>query len=234
MDIAPENINPGIVAIAKKNRLIKEIFTVYLHELPIKDGFPLTWQDALEMMVLKLADQYGGALKGWKDTVDRAAKPPAPDKLLLTDTLVNEKSVSAEVQSPEKVQLEIAKGMLATLISPARRAHLAAGGQDVDFPPIMLKRSFIQQVDALLDGKVDLYIQPDPCPNCDNHAWYIMDGKRVCAVCQARKGKRALELQKKKMTEAFTYIMGANPDISIPKEATLRFDQIAKLKVNEE
>lgn len=66
MDIDPSNISPAIVEIAKRNPMVKEIFTVYLHEIPIIEGEPMTWRDALESMVIKLDEQYRGALEGWK------------------------------------------------------------------------------------------------------------------------------------------------------------------------
>jgi hypothetical protein len=118
MDVQPQDINPAIVEIAKVNPLIKEIFNVYLHEVPVVDDRPMEWREALEMMVVKLAEQYTGALEGWKNDVSAGIRPMA---------LVNEK----------------------------------------------------------------------PCPECATMTWFIdEEGVRKCAVCDARKGRRAIVLQK--------------------------------------
>lgn len=60
MDIPPEKLNPDIIEIAKLNPMIKEIVTIYLHEIPMREGRALTWMETLEMIVLKLHEQYDG------------------------------------------------------------------------------------------------------------------------------------------------------------------------------
>jgi hypothetical protein len=153
-------------------------------------------------MVLKLAGQYDGALEGWKDATNRnqilvnEKTADEPQVLKLTGQMVSIPSDCGVVyQSPESVQLEIEKGMLAKLVSPLRKAWLAEGGKAQDFPPIQLTASFIEQVDALLGGKVDEYVQPDPCPVCQNHTWVIESGKKICLFCEQGKAKRKAQFQ---------------------------------------
>lgn len=82
MDVAPDQINPAIVRLAQVNPPVKEIVELYLHEVPVNEGKPLTWQDALEMMVVKLGEQYGGALEGWRHASLAASIAKAPPPVL--------------------------------------------------------------------------------------------------------------------------------------------------------
>jgi hypothetical protein len=72
MDVLPENISQDIIEIARRNPKIKEIVNLYLHEIPIREDQPLSWRDALELIVKKLDEQYEGALQGWKEDLSKA------------------------------------------------------------------------------------------------------------------------------------------------------------------
>lgn len=212
MDVLPENINPAIVEIARKNPVVRQYFELYLAEgLAKEDGTLLTWREVLEMIVVKLGEQYAGALAGWKDA---AAKKESEQGRLL---LVNEIPAELIVQSKTEVQLSIAKGMLAKLVSPMRRAWKEKGGRDEDFPPIQLTKSFVEQVDALLEGKVDQYIQKVQCPVCANYAWYIEDGVPICAVCEARKSRRSENFKVQQWRMAVVELFQQNEIPNVPK-----------------
>jgi hypothetical protein len=156
-------------------------------------------------------------LQGWKDETKRVKL--APDEGTgFNLSLVNEKiqvpallQSNPEIhddpngvtvdppQSPLEHQLEVAKGMLGKLISPARAAWIKEGGRSEEFPPIMLTKSFVEQIEALLGGDVEKYIHRDACPVCFNNAWLIEDGVRKCVVCDSRKGTLKHVYQKQQL-----------------------------------
>lgn len=83
MDIPPSDLNQKIVALAKKNPVLKEIVTAYLLEIETDTG-PLTWMQALEMMVCRLAEQYDGAMVNLLSA--NSSKCPVSEKIaIITD-----------------------------------------------------------------------------------------------------------------------------------------------------
>lgn len=138
MDVQPTDINPKIIEVAKRNPLVKEIVNVYLHEVPVNNGEPLTWSQSLEMMVVKLDEQYTGALDGWKKDVHAGIRPKA---------LVNE----------------------------------------------------------------------NPCPECATMTWFVdaTDGHRKCAVCDARKGRRAIVLQKQLLKKTVAELIAGRDSAAV-------------------
>lgn len=78
MDVQPQDINPDIVKIGRTNPLVMQVFNAYALEVPSDSGHPLTWVQALELMVLKLSEQHEGAMVAWKQTADKleVAVPP--------------------------------------------------------------------------------------------------------------------------------------------------------------
>jgi hypothetical protein len=199
MDVSPENINPTIVQIGRTNPAVKAIFAMYLAETGVVDGEPLTWRQALELMVEKLAKQYAGALEGWKDAAKQQEEPKAGPL-----ALVDEKSVELEVE-PEvdrlRRDLELAKGVLSRIISPVRAAY-AAKGRSEEAPPLVLSQGIVEQAARILGGyDTKAYIQGEKCEKCGYYAWFVENGEPKCAVCDARAGKLKLVLQKQQLQQ---------------------------------
>lgn len=128
MDILPENLNPAIIEVAKRNPMVKEIVTAYLHGVEVADDRVLTWRDALELMVVKLDDQYVG--------MTQAANDISFKKKETQLALVNEKE--------------------------------------------------------------------QPCPECNSLTWFVdaKDGRRKCALCDARRGRRNVVYQNQLLRKA--------------------------------
>lgn len=198
MDVEPENINPEIVRIARVNPMIRAIFSMYLQGIEVVQGqdgtmLPLTWRQALEMMVLKLSEQYGGALEGWKDQ-SKKAKPKKDTQLALVDEKKAEPEFLVETGEDWKLRAEkaeetlhIAKGMLSKFVSPARRKWAEKGGDHEDFPPLILTNSMVQQIVALIgEENLEKYFKAQACDRCGFSAWFIQGEAQRCAVCDAR------------------------------------------------
>lgn len=226
MDVPPENINPEIVEIGKSNPAVRAVFSVYLSEVPVNDGEPLTWRETLELMVVKLAKQYAGALEGWKDSTKRAEEHIAEQKDMPL-ALVNENQLSVEVESELETlrrRDHMAKGILSKFMSPLRAAFSAKGRAE-EAPPLVITQTMAEQIARFLSGEnMEQYAQPDPCLKCGFSAWFVQDGEAKCAICDARAGKLKLVMEKQKLQQEKEHLEAELQRVSFLAEGKMGYE----------
>ena len=203
-DPTPEEIDPVIIELFRTNPAIKEYMILFL-------AGQATYQECLEHSIVKLCEQYTGAIAGWKDQAQKTkVEYKAPDGTVMkltgrmveipmdqdgiSDSLVNETPM--EYQSPESERLHLALGILGKIVSPGRAAAFIEGTSDA-FPPIQLSREILNQIkDLFTKQDISDYVKKvDPCSRCGFTALLVVDGKNVCAVCDARRGRSEFRLR---------------------------------------
>ena len=204
-DPTPEEIDPVIVELYRTNPAIKEFMIMYLAE-------QVTWRECLEHSLIKLCEQYSGAIAGWKDSLAVVkAKTEEPLKLtgqMVEIPLVDENTIEVtEYQSPDAERLHLALGILGKIVSPGRAASYMEGTSDY-FPPIQLGRKILKQIHDLFTKRdISDYVTPvNPCSTCGYVAPLIVNGVTLCAVCDARRGRAEFRLRSDNLIKAANQI----------------------------
>lgn len=157
-DPAPEDIDPVIVELFRVNAPIREFMVLYLAK-------QITYQECLEHSLIKLSEQYSGAMLGWKDQVEKTKveviPPEKPKTLKLTGRMI-----------------EIAQDQEAL---PDQLAEVPL----VNEKPVGTNFMF-SDVER---RKEKLPVPHGACPTCGFNAKLVIANKKVCAVCDARRGK---------------------------------------------